>query len=680
MNRTRLLLLMAYRPATALAADRAPAKLKLDLERRGKCREIPVSFLTGEDVASYISQQFPRNTFPEVLPQIVYQRTEGNALFMTEMLRYLRDHRVLVEQGGIWSCTQPPSEIRQLIPVGIRSMIRLKVQKTGEEDRMILLTAAVQGLQFDSAVVARVLSRDPAEVEERLQALDAEHDFVRAVGEREFSDGTLSVRYRFIHLFYQHALYKSLVPSRRAGLCLETARCLAGLTGAGAREIASDLAVLFEAGRDMANASEHFLRAARNAARLFAYAEAAALCERGLKALAWLAESRERNCQELRFSLIRGLALMATRGYAAPEVEKTYTRSRELCLLVEERRRLVPVLWGLHTCYINRSDLPSALAVAREMVRTTEDSAEPIARVEALHALGTTFLFMGRLREGRETLERIFEGYPVGDHVLQPSIYVMDPCVTSLSLLARALAYSGLLDQALEKAEISIELAQRLVHPPSLTYALFWRGYIRHTREENAQCCGDLEATIGMGRKHDLPLFLEWARIVRGSALGRMGRAEEAITELRGSLDRQNDMKSLLDRPYHLTLLAEALVARGALDEAQALCDEALEFAARTECRCYEPETHRIKGEALLATGEDSLLPAVAAEFASALRLARRAGCRLLELSAAKSIFRLHRRRGDISRGRTLLRRVLRQFTEGGESSLLRGARRLLEE
>ena len=106
MNRTRLLLLMAYRPGTALAVNRAPTKLKLDLERRGKCREIPVSFLTGEDVASYISQQFPRNTFPEALPQIVYQRTEGNALFMTEMLRYLRHQRVLVEQGGIWSCAR----------------------------------------------------------------------------------------------------------------------------------------------------------------------------------------------------------------------------------------------------------------------------------------------------------------------------------------------------------------------------------------------------------------------------------------------------------------------------------------------------------------------------------------------------------------------------------------------
>ena len=162
--------------------------------------------------------------------------------------------------------------------------------------------------------------------------------------------------------------------------------------------------------------------------------------------------------------------------------------------------------------------------------------------------------------------------------------------------------------------------------------------------------------------------------------MGRMGRSEEAIAEIRRSLEKQSEMHSLLDRPYCLTVLAEALVASGAREEAQALCDEALDFTARTECRWYEPETHRIKAEVLLAAGEDSLQEAAAKEFASALRLARRAGCRLLELSAAKSIFRLHRRRGHVSRARTLLRGVVRQFTEGHESSVLREARRLLEE
>jgi hypothetical protein len=73
-------------------------------------------------------------------------------------------------------------------------MIERKIAQLGEEDRALLTTASVQGHEFDSAVVARVLVRDPADVEERLEALDRIHRFVTLVDEREFPDRTLTVR------------------------------------------------------------------------------------------------------------------------------------------------------------------------------------------------------------------------------------------------------------------------------------------------------------------------------------------------------------------------------------------------------------------------------------------------------------------------------------------------------
>ena len=44
---------------------------------------------------------------------------------------------------------------------------------------------------------------------------------------------------------------------------------------------------------------------------------------------------------------------MATKGYAAPEVEKAYTRARELCQQVGETPQLFPVLWGLWVFYLS---------------------------------------------------------------------------------------------------------------------------------------------------------------------------------------------------------------------------------------------------------------------------------------------------------------------------------------
>ena len=90
---------------------------------------------------------------------------------------------------------------------------------------------------------------DPADVEERLDALEHVHVFVKRVKEHEFPDFTLSLQYQFVHVLYQNALYASLQPTRRAALSGRVARVARRrITGASTRAIAGRLAALFEVG------------------------------------------------------------------------------------------------------------------------------------------------------------------------------------------------------------------------------------------------------------------------------------------------------------------------------------------------------------------------------------------------------------------------------------------------
>src|SRR5262249_7568686 len=157
----------------------------------------------------------------------------------------------------------------------------------------------------------------------------------------------------------------------------EVAQALAALTGGRSREVAADLAVLFETAGDFAKAAEHFHHAARNAARLFAYPEAVLLCERGLKALSQVPPAGDRDQRELALLLILSIALMTTRGYAAPEVENAHRRSLELCKKLKDTRRLMPVLWGLHTCEVNNANLAGSLMLAEEMRSIAEADGTP---------------------------------------------------------------------------------------------------------------------------------------------------------------------------------------------------------------------------------------------------------------------------------------------------------------
>lgn len=640
LRNIRTLIVTTYRPGALLAPGHPFLPLKLDLERRGLSREIPLSLLSREDVERYLAMKFPRHRFPEEFAGVLQERTEGNPLFLSDLVRYLSDTGVVTGPNGEWTLAQSLSEVRRVIPAGTHGMIGVKIGQLPEQDRAMLLCGAVQGMEFDSAVVARVLALDPVQVEERLRELDRVHRFVRAVEEQDRHGLPLSVRYRFVHVFYQNALYASLTPSRRASESLAVAEALAGFSGEASRAIAGDLAVLFESGRDYGNACRHFLVAARNAARVFAYPEAVLLCERGLRSLAVLPESRQRDHQEMLYSLTLGMALMSTHGYAAPEVEQTYRRSRELCLELGEIRRLVPVLWGIHTCETNGGRLLQALETASEMRRAADSLHDKDAILESLHAYGTTLAFLGRLPEARQSLERIFEIAPVDRHEYRGSLYVLNPHVTSLSMLARLLTLMGHPDLAMQRAAESVELANRLSHPHSLAYATFWVGWALHARGEYPQACQHLETAMGLGRTHGLPLIVEWGRVVRGSALVHLGLSAEGIAGIRESIERQEQMGSKLERAYCYTLLAEALLAEGQGEEALDWCDQALEFTHRMGGRSFEPETHRLRAEAILSLGDAGRRGEVEAGLSRALHLARASHCRLLELRAAASYSR----------------------------------------
>ena len=173
---------------------------------------------------------------------------------MAEVVRYLRDRKVIGREDGRWALVQTVPEIENDLPQTVRSMIQRKVEQLGDTDRRLLVAAGAQGYNFDSAVLARALAMDAGEVEERLQSLDT-YGFVTHRQENELPDHTLTLRYRFVHVLYQNALYATLTPSRRASLSAAIADALLGFHGEDSSEIASELAFLFQAARDWPRAS-----------------------------------------------------------------------------------------------------------------------------------------------------------------------------------------------------------------------------------------------------------------------------------------------------------------------------------------------------------------------------------------------------------------------------------------
>src|SRR5271157_3712508 len=221
-----LLIVVTYRAGEMVERMQPLIELKLDLEARGSCRELSLQYLSEADVAAYLALEFPEHRFPPSFAEFLWQRTEGNPLFMVDLVRDLRDRKIIVQEQGRWILSQPMEEIGSDVPASVRSMIQRKIDSLSEPDRRLLQAASVEGSEFHSVVLAAAISADAAEVEERLENIEHIHFFVQRIGEKEFPDGTLTLHLRFVHALYQNALYAMLTPTRRTGLSAATANTL----------------------------------------------------------------------------------------------------------------------------------------------------------------------------------------------------------------------------------------------------------------------------------------------------------------------------------------------------------------------------------------------------------------------------------------------------------------------
>ena len=216
LESTRLLIVTTSRPSE-LAQGRHPfLPTKLDLMSRGLCREIVPSYLDVQAIERYVALQFPEHGFPSGFASLIHERTEGSPLFMADVLRDLRRRQLVRQQDGRWVIAEDLLTLEDELPRSVMSLIQRKLEALDDADRRLLTAASVQGLDFDSAIVARALGQEEHDVEDRLDRLEREHALVRFVDEYECPDRSLTLRYRFAHHVYHHAFHEAVRVTRRA--------------------------------------------------------------------------------------------------------------------------------------------------------------------------------------------------------------------------------------------------------------------------------------------------------------------------------------------------------------------------------------------------------------------------------------------------------------------------------
>jgi predicted ATPase/predicted Ser/Thr protein kinase len=664
----RVLVLVTYRPTEMLLGPHPFHRVRLELEERGACIELLLGFLSREDIRAYLALAFPGHAFPEDFADLIYARTEGSPLFLVDLLRYLKERGVVAESGGRWSLAQDLPDLRRELPRSVRSMIQRKLDRLDEEDRLLLSASSVQGHEFDSAVVAGALQLHAAEVEERLLALDRVHGLVRAVREQEFPGGALTVRYVFVHILYQQALYHDLQPTRRASLGAALAQTLEAHHGSQSAAAASELAWLYEVGRDFLKAAHHAWRAALNAASVFAHREAAVLARRGLRILSSLPESPQRAALELSLNTTLGMQLQVTEGFAAAAAKQAYTRARELCRPEADPAPLFPVLWGLWLHAKVRSELSKAQEMADELAALARRLHDPDLALQAHQALGMTALCRGRAAESIQHVEQAAALYDPRRHRAHAFLFGQDPGVMCQAMSEVVLWLLGYPDQARWQSQAAIRRSREL-SPSSQAVAMHFAAMLNQLCRNSAGARTCAEASIAIAVENGFSFWRAGGQVLAGWAQAKEGDPQQGIGQLRQGLADWRATESVTYETYYLGLLADVLRDQGEREEGRRVVDEALDLARRTGEGFYEAELHRLRGELSLPDRPDE----AEQSFQEALAVASRQEAKSLELRAAVSWTRTAK-----SQATEKLRKVYDSFTEGFQTPDLQEAKELL--
>jgi predicted ATPase len=646
IGKARVLMLLTSRPDGQPPLAGHPHVTRLTLNRLGRSAVEAITMrLAGP-------QRLPAAMLEEIAA-----RTDGVPLFIEELTKAVLE---LAQHGD-----PAVQELQQrvTIPATLHDSLMARLDRVPEVKRVAQIAACI-GREFDYQTLAATAELPPAELDKALDRLSA--------AELVFSRGKPpDATYTFKHALVRDAAANSLLLSERRRI--HRAILVALEAGAQPAELIAQHA---EAAGLAEVAIGQWLAAGRAAAGRYANVEAVSHFERALRLVRSQTDGETRDRTELGVLIALGLPQIAARGYASGDVERTYSRARELCTHLGDSEHLFYVLRGLWNCVFDQADLAQSLDIATQLNTLALGRDNSVERALALRALGTTRFNLGEFELAREAFERALEqcgGLPADAGF---TAHGEAPAIVSCTYKGWVLSILGFLDQGRAAANEGLEAANRTGHPLMQAFAGNIAANTMIQRRDAGECARISREAQQIAQQHLLVFWASGMRMTGGWALAHSGRADEGLEALREGLAGWKGTGAALHIPTWSAYLADALLNAGRLAEAESVLHQALRIAERNNDRIMLAELRRLSGVLARRSGK----PAEAkAHFERAQSIAREQNAKLFELRARREMARMLIEQRERHKAHDYLLPVYEWFSEGFDAPDLVEARQLLD-
>ena len=621
----RFMWLASFRLTEVIALDHPLSALRHELRLNGLCEEIVLDSFTERETAAFLAARAPELAQDEDFVRALHDRTEGMPLFVASMAE---DVASRIRRGG--STVADLTEIP--VPQGLSALIDHYLGRLDAGRRALLGAASVCGMQFRIETLACVLDRSVLDVSDLCDALAREQGWLVVAHESRQANDALDDQYAFRHALYRQALLDRTTPPARIQMHRKVADALARERITGTNVAASELAAHFDQGRQPLSALGYYAEAAQAALQQLRPGECLALSERALGLINQAEAGPERSANELTLGTLRGVAAFQALG-AGQVSRDAFARAAARLGETPDHPMRGLLLHGFGFLLNLRAEYDEALLTAARAEALGEATDDALLIVAAGTVQGQAHMMQGRHEAARRALERTLPAVAALADASETRLYgfIADPQVTARAMLSLPLVHLGLVRQARAHLDAAYARARSLGQPMAVMVAI-WFDALLEVRLGNAGRVASLAAEMqALVDEYALAQGRTASRFFQGWAESRLGQPCEGFRRIRDACDENIALGMLSGTTETLTYAAEALIAAGDFEAAQAQLDEAFTLVDRHDERICLPQIHLI--DAAIARHRSNKARADAA-IRSAIKEARTQAAPWLELLA----------------------------------------------
>lgn len=489
------------------------------------------------------------------------RRAAGNPFFIEELA-------LAAQSGG-----DPSREL----PDTVQAVISVRIGALDPAARTFLYVIAAIGPQARAELVRHILGQNS-------QSVDATAERLRSMGFVQIEPDSYSFRHMLIH----DTAYAMLASNERQRLHANIAAFLDSDAPHWTPR-PETLAWHYQEAGQNDQATSYWLKAGRAAVRRFAHREGIVFAQNGL---ALMSEGNANDTKrELDLQLCLASALAAIKGYAADDTGAAYYQALELNKEVDNSKAKIRGLVGLWIHTWVRGQLSKSLGYAQDLLDVAQIIQDPALTLQAHASVGQVLFHKGDMQGALPHLTAGLEAIAGTPPSTLPS---QSASVACSAFACWTNSYIG--DEAEAKRILNLSYKLAHIHKNPLAEAIhFGLGTAPlMVMQEVEHCLDYANRGISVCRAHDFAFWLGNGLIIRGWALGQLGKMQSAFDALDEGFAVIETTGAGVQLANWYGLKAETLLSAGRFKEGLAVAERALDCAVKTEDLYFVPRIHAI--------------------------------------------------------------------------------------